>query len=159
MKESHFKKTLSIKELLKGINYKCDPLLKECVIRGISLDSRNVSEGYLFFAVDGFSQNGNTFIDDALKNGAAVILSDKEHKNDKIIFIPNLRWHIGYIASRFYGDPSKVLETFPDTPSGRRELRQACQSVEDIKKSENMAKSTLSQIWVVCEAFELFEAS
>jgi len=115
MKESEFKKTISIKELLKGIDYECGSFLKESVVTGISLDSRNISKGDLFFAVDGFNQNGNTFIDDALKNGAAVILSDKEHKKDRIIFIPNLRWHIGYIASRFYGDPSKSLEIFAVT--------------------------------------------
>lgn len=112
MKESQFKKTIRINELLKGITYRCDSSLRESTIKGISLDSRKVSKDYLFFAVDGFSQNGNSFINEALKNGASVILSDEEHNSDKIIFIPNLRWHIGYIASRFYGDPSKGLETF-----------------------------------------------
>ena len=112
MKRSHLKETINLGELLNGINYECDPLLRRLEIKGISLDSRNISKGDLFFAVDGFSQNGNSFIDDALKNGASVILSDKEHKKDKTIFIPNLRWHIGHIASKFYGDPSKSLETF-----------------------------------------------
>ena len=110
MKNSQIK--ISIDELLKGITYKCKSPIRESIIRGISIDSRNVTKDYLFFAVNGFSQNGNSFITQALDNGASIVLSDEKHNNDKIIFIPNLRWHIGNIASRFYGNPSKELETF-----------------------------------------------
>ena len=67
MKNSQIK--ISIDELLKGITYKCKSPIRESIIRGISIDSRNVTKDYLFFAVNGFSQNGNSFIDDALKNG------------------------------------------------------------------------------------------
>ena len=41
----------------------------------------------------------------------------------------------------------KVLETFPNTPGGGRELRQAGQSGEDVKNPENIAKSTITRIW------------
>ena len=110
MKNSQIK--ISIDELLKGITYKCQSPIRESIIRGISIDSRNVTKDYLFFAVKGFNQDGNSFITQALDNGASIVLSDEHHNNDKIIFIPNLRWHIGNIASRFYGNPSKELEIF-----------------------------------------------
>ena len=74
MKNSQIK--ISIDELLKGITYKCQSPIRESIIRGISIDSRNVTKDYLFFAVKGFNQNGNSFITQALDNGASIVFSD-----------------------------------------------------------------------------------
>jgi UDP-N-acetylmuramoyl-L-alanyl-D-glutamate--2,6-diaminopimelate ligase len=47
-------------------------------IKGISNDSRNISEGYLFAARKGNSINSNKYIKDAAEKGASSILTDEQ---------------------------------------------------------------------------------
>lgn len=86
-------------------------------ISGLALDSREIKPGYLFFAYQGSSIDGKQFIDQAITNGAAVILCDTNkplstltHKNNiPIIALPNLTKTIGQIAANFYDNPSKNM--------------------------------------------------
>ena len=52
-------------------------------VEGICFDSRKVKKGYIFFAIRGTNQNGNKFINDALKKGASTIVSDKKFQGFK----------------------------------------------------------------------------
>lgn len=84
-------------------------------IKGLALDSRQVKQGDLFFAYRGTHLDGRQFIDDAIQKGAAVILSEGdtqilERKNVPVIYMPNLASHIGSIAAKFYGSPSKKMK-------------------------------------------------
>ncbi len=45
-------------------------------ITGVSIDSRTIEEGDMFFALSGENFNGNDFIDDAIQKGASVCISD-----------------------------------------------------------------------------------
>ncbi len=45
-------------------------------VNGLSADSRKITQNFLFFAVRGERADGNTFIPDAIKNGASVIVSE-----------------------------------------------------------------------------------
>lgn len=45
-------------------------------ITGLSLDSRKVKPGDLFFACKGTQLDGHIFIDEAIQNGAVAILSE-----------------------------------------------------------------------------------
>ena len=90
------------------------------VIRGVSVDSRQVGEGFLFVAYPGTRVNGCDYIDDAIKAGAVAIVWDAvgnvvpmqvarymgERSTVQVIPVKNLRQHAGEIASRFYGEPS-----------------------------------------------------
>ena len=59
-------------------------------ILGITDDSRDVKNGYLFVARAGVNSHGIKFIDDAISNGALCILSDQPKPNGvKIPFITN----------------------------------------------------------------------
>ena len=44
-------------------------------IRGLTADSRQVSEGYLFAALEGVRTDGRKFISDAIEHGAVAILA------------------------------------------------------------------------------------
>src|SRR5580658_5924197 len=48
------------------------------VVAGLTLDSRKVQPGYLFAALAGSKSDGATFIDDAVKRGATVILAPSD---------------------------------------------------------------------------------
>ncbi|MGD9108027.1 MAG: UDP-N-acetylmuramoyl-L-alanyl-D-glutamate--2,6-diaminopimelate ligase [Gammaproteobacteria bacterium] len=86
-------------------------------ISGLTLDSHEVKPGYLFFAYQGSSVDSKQFIDQAIANGATVILCDTNksqptltHKNNiPIIALPNLTKKIGQIAANFYDNPSKNM--------------------------------------------------
>lgn len=107
--------TKSLSELLQGIV----PLdsKTDCIVTGLTEDSRLVKPGNLFFARKGLKQNGNDFIKAAVQLGASAILVDQENKQSAtatnsipIIPLKNLSQQIGEIASRFYNNPSKDLK-------------------------------------------------
>ena len=46
----------------------------ELEVAGIEIDSRKVSESFLFIAIQGRVSDGHLFIEKAIENGAAAIL-------------------------------------------------------------------------------------
>jgi UDP-N-acetylmuramoyl-L-alanyl-D-glutamate--2,6-diaminopimelate ligase len=71
---------LTISQIFSGVKSKFEiaPSLDSCglqPVEEITLDSRLAKKNSIFFALPGQSQNGEKFIDDALKNGATVIVS------------------------------------------------------------------------------------
>lgn len=87
--------SIALSTLLEGIVSD----LPDQMISGLSLDSRKVRTGDLFFACSGQKTNGAKFIDEALSKGAVAVLEEN---------IVN-RFQIGHIASRFYQHPSHHL--------------------------------------------------
>ena len=51
-------------------------------VYGITDDSRNVKDGYVFVATKGFNVNHYDYIDDAISNGCVFIVADKDIKID-----------------------------------------------------------------------------
>ena len=49
--------------------------------KGIAFNSNKIKTGYVFFAFKGNNTDGNLFIEDAIKKGCRIIISDKEKKN------------------------------------------------------------------------------
>lgn len=56
---------------------------KDIDILDISIDSRCVKPSSLFIAIKGENFDGHDFIDDAIKNGAVAVISNKDITNDK----------------------------------------------------------------------------
>ncbi len=56
---------------------------------GISIDTRTINKGDIFFALPGPNFDGNDFINDAIKKGACAVISNKPSKisSDKVIFV------------------------------------------------------------------------
>ena len=59
------KKLQSLSKLLVGISV--PSIYKDKLVEGLSLDSRKVRKGYLFFAINGEKNNGSNFIAEAIK--------------------------------------------------------------------------------------------
>lgn len=82
---------------------------------GIAIDSRKVQPGDLFLAYPGATSDGRHFIPKALAAGAvAVLWDDAGFSWDARWRAPNLavrelRQQAGFIASRFFGEPSRHL--------------------------------------------------
>lgn len=92
---------------IDGESYK----MKEIEIKSIEFDSRKVKPGALFIAVKGEEFNGNNFIDNAIKNGAVAVVTQKE-KPARLpqIIVQNTRAAMGKLARRFYGDFADVTK-------------------------------------------------
>jgi UDP-N-acetylmuramoyl-L-alanyl-D-glutamate--2,6-diaminopimelate ligase len=85
-------------------------------IDGLSLDSRQVQPGDLFFACAGSVVHGKTYIDEAIERGAVAVLWESsipkqgERQGVPLFGISELKQKIGLIAERFYGRPSQQLQ-------------------------------------------------
>ena len=57
---------------------------KSIFFSGVASDSKKVKKNNIFFAIKGTNENGNNFINDAIRKGASVIVSEKKfHKKKK----------------------------------------------------------------------------
>ena len=84
----------------------------DIMISGIKTNSKNVSSGDLFIAINGSTQDGHVYINDAIKNGASAVISNKKIINDfdkPVISIDNTRKAASIISSRFHDNPSNDL--------------------------------------------------
>jgi len=102
-----------LRGLLKGI---VDvPASQDREVHGIHLDSRRLQRGDLFVAMPGMVADGRDFIGDAVANGAGAIVYEAGDgyvlRGAPVPAIPvnDLRRHLGVIASRFHGEPSRKL--------------------------------------------------
>ncbi|MBV9576088.1 MAG: UDP-N-acetylmuramoyl-L-alanyl-D-glutamate--2,6-diaminopimelate ligase [Gammaproteobacteria bacterium] len=90
----------------------------DCSISGLSLDSRQIKPGDLFFAMKGAHVDGHHYILDAMALGASAVLIEAQHdisvpsnypQTIPIVPIKNLSEKIGFIAARFYDYPANKL--------------------------------------------------
>ncbi len=104
--------TYKLRTLLTGIADVTD--MENVDVRGISLDSRNIENGFLFIALSGTVQDGSDFIADAVNRGAVAVLQDAATTPNINVMVPllavtDLRAQAGRIADRFYDAPSSKL--------------------------------------------------
>ncbi|MDC0060992.1 UDP-N-acetylmuramoyl-L-alanyl-D-glutamate--2,6-diaminopimelate ligase [Candidatus Pelagibacter sp.] len=80
---------------------------------GIAFDSSKVKKNYIFFAIKGKIFDGNSYINDAIKKGAKIVISEKKiiKKNTKTIFLfhPNVRKLLAEIAYKIVNKKPKKL--------------------------------------------------
>lgn len=80
---------LSLKVIAKAVNGKlyCDKTMENVCIKGVTMDSRLVEEGYLFVSIKGEKVDGHSFIDDVYKKGALCVFSEKLLEGNKMPYI------------------------------------------------------------------------
>ena len=66
--------------LLKNLIKNLEPKEGSVKIKGISFDSRNTKKGDLFISIKGNQDDGNKYIDEAINNGAKVIIHSRTVK-------------------------------------------------------------------------------
>ena len=76
-------------------------------VTGITKDSREVKEGFIFFA----TETSKPYVQEAVRKGAAVIVSDAELAGDFpcLVLIREPRIVLGRMAARFFGYPSRAM--------------------------------------------------
>ncbi len=81
-------------------------------ITSLAFDSRHVSPGALFFALQGEKSDGNRFVPEAIEKGAVAIISQTKglKANVPVVRVENIRLAMAEIASVFYDHPSHSLK-------------------------------------------------
>jgi UDP-N-acetylmuramoyl-L-alanyl-D-glutamate--2,6-diaminopimelate ligase len=105
-------------KLLSDILYKVSILATSgnmaISVTGICNDTRQINKGDLFIAIKGTSVDGHTYINNAIKAGAAAVLCENfpEQLNEKITYIAvkNSAEAAGIVASNYFDNPSHQLK-------------------------------------------------
>ncbi|HXY25695.1 MAG TPA: UDP-N-acetylmuramoyl-L-alanyl-D-glutamate--2,6-diaminopimelate ligase [Candidatus Acidoferrum sp.] len=87
----------------------------EIEITQVACDSRKVQPGALFFALHGAKADGNAFVQDALKQGAAAIASEEPASSALSagvawIQVREARKALAIAAANFFGHPASALQ-------------------------------------------------
>ena len=77
-------------------------------IDGISIDSRTIGKNELFIAIKGGNYDGHLFINDAIKNGASLVISEKLLEDFPCICVDDTTDALTNIA-KFYADKVNPL--------------------------------------------------
>lgn len=106
---------MTLSELLSGTGIDCPETLGQRTVRGVTNDSRNVTEDVLFLAVRGFRTDGHRFVDHALDEGAlaAIVETPVDSDGGGTLLNPDgdNRSLLGVLSARFYGHPWEDLLT------------------------------------------------
>jgi UDP-N-acetylmuramoyl-L-alanyl-D-glutamate--2,6-diaminopimelate ligase len=83
-------------------------------INGIAIDSRKVSAGFVFIAINGLHTNGHLYIDTAITNGAVAIVCEALPENLNVnityVLVQDAALSTALIACNFYEQPSQKLK-------------------------------------------------
>ena len=92
--------------LLKNLIKKSPKSLESLKIKGLALNSKDVKKGFIFFAIRGNNTNGENYINQAIRNGAVLIICQKNCKfiDNKVNIIKTneIRKLISKITAKFY---------------------------------------------------------
>ncbi len=107
---------MRLKELLKDTDIDSENL-KDLDVKGISRNSMEMREGFLFLASKGSKRDAKDFIPQAARLGAVAAITDAEIKNTPIpcLYSENFEKTISKISSKFYGYPSSSIYTIAIT--------------------------------------------
>ncbi|HET7478943.1 MAG TPA: UDP-N-acetylmuramoyl-L-alanyl-D-glutamate--2,6-diaminopimelate ligase [Rubrobacteraceae bacterium] len=85
-------------------------------IDGVTHDSRQVRPGFAFVAVPGFRRDGAEFVPDAVRGGAALIVSERPltgvPSGVPAVVVPDARVALAALACAVQGNPSAALEVY-----------------------------------------------
>ncbi len=78
-------------------------------ITGITCDSRRVENGFAFVCIRGTAQDGHVYAADALKKGAAVVITEVPQGLADEITVPSTRPLWAQMCARWFGNPAEKL--------------------------------------------------
>lgn len=95
-----------------------DPQFRHLNVQAISCDSRKVTKGALFVALQGGQHNGAEFIKDAIRNGASIVVSSEKMNVQRAAYprvcfltADDPKEFLAGATRRFYGNPSAQVKT------------------------------------------------
>lgn len=99
-------------KLIEGVDYLEFEGDLDLDIRGLTYDSREVEEGFLFVAIDGFTNDGHDYIERAVEKGAKAIVATKNWEKAEgvsSIKVREGRRALAILSSNYFENPSEDL--------------------------------------------------
>jgi len=104
---------LFLKVLLEAVDVRAAGGNHDVWLEGITYDSRRVRPGFLFVSIKGFKSDGHDYVAQAVKNGAAAVIVERE-----VELPPGMAWALvqdtrhalALLSARFFGYPSTRLK-------------------------------------------------
>ncbi|NVF11560.1 UDP-N-acetylmuramoyl-L-alanyl-D-glutamate--2,6-diaminopimelate ligase [Anaerococcus sp. AGMB00486] len=104
---------MNIEKLLEGIDYIDKNIGNDRDIEGISSNSREIKENYIFLAIKGLEFDGHKFIGSAIENGASTIVYTNKDIDFRgginYIRVDDSRIALAQISNKLSNYPSKKL--------------------------------------------------
>jgi murE/murF fusion protein len=94
-------------------------LISDHAVTGITSDSRKVRPGFIFVAIPGSTKDGKAFIQDAIKNGAKIVVTQAEDTSGvsaltdtgvRFAFVDDPRASLGRLAGAFFEWPARRMD-------------------------------------------------
>lgn len=108
-------------------------------VTDICLDSRDVSDGALFIALQGHQKDGREYIAQAWKSGAVVVIQQgdavaiQERLEGLLITMPDIREQLATLTNRFWDYPSEQLTLVGITgTNGKTSISHYCAQLADL---------------------------
>ncbi|MBS5948829.1 MAG: UDP-N-acetylmuramoyl-L-alanyl-D-glutamate--2,6-diaminopimelate ligase [Clostridium sp.] len=105
---------MKLVDLLQGVNYELKNGSIDREINHIQYDSRKIKEGDIFVCLTGFEVDGHNYANSAIKNGAKVILCEKEitveDKDVTVLLVKEGRKALATMSANYYDHPTKKLK-------------------------------------------------
>ena len=112
VEKSRSRRAVRLTELLSLVPLQTVNGPRDVSIHGVTADSRNVEEGFLFVAIEGETTDGHLFVDDAVARGAVAIVSEREVERERVTWVqtPDARQAAGVLSARASGDPATKMD-------------------------------------------------
>lgn len=122
---------MKLREIMKGIEYSTkDESLLDKEIRDIRIDHREVQDGDVYIAMQGREFDGNLFAEEAIRNGASVIINDKNIFFPEGIRVANARQAYALMSKNYFAGACDDLKIVAVT--GTNGKTTVCKVVSDI---------------------------
>jgi len=80
-------------------------------VRSLTIDSRSVTKGTLYFCLSGYTVDGHEFAETAAVAGAVAIVCERVLEVDvPQVVVPDARIAMALVAGAFYGNPARKLK-------------------------------------------------
>ncbi|WP_010096786.1 UDP-N-acetylmuramoyl-L-alanyl-D-glutamate--2,6-diaminopimelate ligase [Ornithinibacillus scapharcae] len=84
--------------------------LYDLEINAIKMDSREIEKGDIFVCINGFTVDGHDYVDEAVHNGAVLVVAEKEMEAQvPVIVVPDSVRFLAMAAASFYNYPSNDI--------------------------------------------------
>lgn len=104
---------MNLFDILNGIEYK---ILQgsDCQIKNMTIDSRQVVDGSMFFCIRGLHVDGHNFINEVCEHGAKCVVIDRNDLNIfpralTVIKVENVRKALAFCSANFFKNPSNNM--------------------------------------------------
>ena len=140
------------------MQYNLENIIEKSGATGVSFDSQKVRTGDIFVAIRGEKFDGNEFINEAIKAGAQIIISDinpeahralSDNIQNKIIYVDNARAALSMAAGFFFPKLPEHLIAVTGT-NGKTSVASYCQQLFNLLAKNSCSIGTLG---VQCTPF------